>query len=247
MSIDNHTFCWNGLVTTDPAATAAFFPEVVGWKAVEVQMGEDTVVTLLDGETPKAHLRAPQMAEEPSWWNAYLRVEDVDASAALVAANGGTVVVPPTDIVPGRFATVTTPSGAYFTLYREVDGAERPEGQGEVTWVELHSTDLAADRAFLSAIGVENKPSEMNMPGFDGYIMLSGGKAGAMAQANPGAPSMWLAWISVDDVDAALGRAEQHGGSVKAQPWEVPGLGRLAIAADPAGLVFGVMASARQG
>ncbi len=242
MSIDNLTFCWNGLITTNPEQTLAFFPQVLGWTVEHVSMGDDTVPMLASKGVPVAHVRPPGEGESHSWWNNYLRVEDVDATATAVQAAGGRVIVPPTDIVPGRFATVATPSGAIFTLFREPNESTRADGQGELHWVDLHSSDIDADIAFLTtALGISTQ--EMKMPTGAYHLLNPDGatQAGAMQQMNAGAPSMWLAWVAVDDTDAALERVSKHGGSVLAPAWDAEGIGRMAIASDPAGVVFGVI------
>jgi hypothetical protein len=236
------------MVTSDLAKTVAFFPEVLGWSVTEMEMGGETATMFANKGTPIAHVRTPQMDGEPTWWNNYLRVEDVDASAAAVTAAGGSVLVPGTDIPPGRFATVTTPSGAAFSLFREAseDAANVPVEEGNIHWVELHSKDLAKDLAFLKgALGIGS--SEMAMPQGTYHILDPEGamRGGALAGQHPDAPSMWLAWVAVDSVDEALGRVERHGGTVVAKAWDMPGVGRLAIGKDPAGVVFGVIVPAQ--
>ncbi len=245
MAIENLTFCWNGFVTTDIDKTYAFFPEVLGWGTQEVDMGGEKMKMFTHGGNTVGHLRAPAMEGEPSWWNNYLRVEDVDAAVAAVKANGGSVVVPGTDIPPGRFATVTTASGAYFTLFRESGAEDGGASAGAIAWVDLHSKDLAADLAFLKgAFGFET--SEMAMPQGPYHILNPEGamKGGAMQGAHAEAPSMWMAWASVDSVDDTLARVTANGGTVIGPAWDVPGVGRMGIAQDPAGIVFGVMTGA---
>jgi len=245
MALSDQTFCWNGIVTTAPERTLAFFPEVLGWTTIEQAMGEQTVTMFASGGVPVGHVR-PSEGGEPSWWNNYLRVADVDAAAASVAAHGGTVVVPPTDIAPGRFATVTTPSGAMFSLFREGNNEDTDRdnsSDGSVRWVDLHSQGIDADLAFLgAALGM--KTAEMPMP-MGAYHLLNpetATQAGAMASQHASAPSMWMAWVAVADVDATLARVRSKGGAVVADAWDAPGVGRLAVASDPAGVVFGVMA-----
>ncbi|MFT7519950.1 MAG: putative enzyme related to lactoylglutathione lyase [Kiritimatiellia bacterium] len=243
MATQDLTFCWNGFVSTDVQATLAFFPEVVGWNTTTVQMGDNEVVMFSVGEQVIGHVRGPQMDGEPSWWNNYLRVADVDVAAAAVVAHGGTVVVPATDIPPGRFATVATPSGAYFTLFREAgEATPDAEGIGSIHWRELHSKDLDVDLSFLKgALGFES--SVMDMPNGPYHLLNPETEAriGVVAGMHPDAPSMWLAWIHVTDVDETAGRVETHGGKIVAPAFDVPGVGRLAIASDPAGVVFGVI------
>lgn len=241
MSIDNLSFCWNGIVSTDVDKTLAFLPAVLGWTVNHVEMGDETIPMLAHDGVAKGHVRAPAMDGEPSWWNNYLRVEDVDATAAAVVAAGGKVIVPGTDIPPGRFSTVTTPSGACFTLFHEA-GNDRADEQGTNHWVELHSKDLAADLACLTeAVGFAT--AEMPMPQGP-YTLLKTGedmRAGAMTGMHPEAPSMWLAWVAVSDVDATMSRAETSGGKVVAPAFDVEGIGRMGIVSDPTGLVFGVI------
>ena len=55
---------------------------------------------------------APQAARN------YLSVDDVDAAVAKVEANGGSVVVPKTDIGIGWYAAVTDTEGNELGLYR---------------------------------------------------------------------------------------------------------------------------------
>lgn len=244
MALSNNTFCWNGIISTNPAKTLAFFPEVLGWTHQDIDMGGEKVSMLSNEGRPLAHVRTPQMEGEPSWWNNYLRVDDVDAVAAKVAAAGGKVVVEPTDIVPGRFATITTPSGAFMTLFKEAntEDADAPVGVGELHWVDLHSTAIDEDLTFIhDALGL--KTQEMPMPTGPYHILEpeTPTRGGAMTGQNPKAPSMWMAWIQVEDVEATLGRAERNGGAVVAPAWDAEGVGRMAIIADPAGVTFGVI------
>lgn len=56
-----------------------------------------------------------------------------------------------------------------------------------------------------------------------------------------GIPSHWLAFIAVDDIDARIARIDDAGGEVTRAPWDVPGVGRIAIVKDPTGAVCGWM------
>ena len=54
-------------------------------------------------------------------------------------------------------------------------------------------------------------------------------------------PPNWTGYICVDDCDAAVDKARALGGSVMRPPRDVPGVGRLAIIADPHGAVTAIM------
>ncbi len=61
--------------------------------------------------------KPPMMpAEIPPFWAVYFAVEDTDTAVARVAELGGTVLMAPMDIEPGRFSTVSDPFGAVFNV-----------------------------------------------------------------------------------------------------------------------------------
>lgn len=251
MAYINHKFCWHGVISTDVDKSKAFFTEVIGWSAEEMQMGDETSTMFVTGGAPIAHLMAPPMPGVPSHVNNYLRVEDVDASTAKAIANGGTCAVPATDIPPGRFSVITSPSGAMVSLFKEADPSAQnhPATDKGFHWVELHSTNIDADVAFLKAtFGFDI--GEMPMPNGMKYYLLNDGDTqvgGAMPGMNPDAPAFWLAWISIDDVDAAATRVTNHGGTLLGEAMDMPGVGRMVVAQDPTGVTFGLITPAAQG
>ena len=52
---------------------------------------------------------------------------------------------------------------------------------------------------------------------------------------------IWIGYIHVADVDAAVEAIEADGGEVLMPPWDQPGVGRLAMVADPQGAPFYLM------
>ena len=62
---------------------------------------------------------SPEMAAAGATtrWVPYFEVGDCDAAAAAVTANGGTMIVPASDIPGvGRFAVALDPDGAQFAV-----------------------------------------------------------------------------------------------------------------------------------
>ena len=53
-------------------------------------------------------------AEVPAYWLTYFATADCDDTVGRASAAGATVLVPPTDIPPGRFAVLVDPAGATF-------------------------------------------------------------------------------------------------------------------------------------
>ena len=250
MPYQNHKFCWFGIISTDIDKAKAFYSEALGWKVMTAPMGDSEATMFVASGVPIAHLSEPPMPGVPSHWDNYLRVEDVDASSAAAKANGGQILVPPTDIPPGRFSVVTSPSGAAISLFHEADpSAENAQpGEGGIHWTELHSTDVAADLEWLrSTLGLES--ADMPMPDGDYYILSgdSGQLGGAMSQRAPGAPAYWLSWVDVADVDATIERVKRYGGKAITPTFDVENVGRMAVVSDPTGGAFGVITPPSRG
>lgn len=56
-----------------------------------------------------------------------------------------------------------------------------------------------------------------------------------------GQPETWFTYVAVDDLDQRLAKAKKAGGKVLREPWDVPGIGKIAIIADPNGVTQGWM------
>jgi predicted enzyme related to lactoylglutathione lyase len=56
----------------------------------------------------------------------------------------------------------------------------------------------------------------------------------------------WFSYVAVNDLSTALARATSEGGEVVREPWEVPGVGRIAIVNDAAGNTLGWMTPSAQ-
>ncbi len=49
----------------------------------------------------------------------------------------------------------------------------------------------------------------------------------------------WITYVHVDDMDVAINKVSELGGTVLRPPWNVPGVGRVAMIRDPAGAELG--------
>ena len=114
------TWSWSELLTTDLDASKAFYAEVFGWGAETHGAGPMGSYTewKVGGRSVGGMMLKPPMlpAEVPPHWAVYFAVADADSAAARVAELGGSVMMPPMDIEPGRFAAVTDPTGAAFNV-----------------------------------------------------------------------------------------------------------------------------------
>ena len=113
---------WCEVMTTDPDAATAFYTDLLGLQSERQTMEHGVEYTALMAAGMPAfglmalpeELRAMQI---PPHWSVYFQVADVDATVAAVAAAGGAVNMPPTDIATvGRIAFVRDSQGAGFGL-----------------------------------------------------------------------------------------------------------------------------------
>lgn len=115
------TLCWNELQTREMTKAVPFYRAVFGWEAETNPMGETTYTEWkLDGRTIGGMIQMDENfpPEVPSNWLTYFAVTDTDATVAKATELGGSVLVPPTDIPPGRFAVIADPHGAVFGVIK---------------------------------------------------------------------------------------------------------------------------------
>ena len=59
-----------------------------------------------------------------------------------------------------------------------------------------------------------------------------------------GMPETWFTYVAVDDLDKRLKKVKEAGGKVMREPWDVAGVGRMAIVVIPGGAAQGWMVPA---
>jgi predicted enzyme related to lactoylglutathione lyase len=110
--------------------------------------------------------------------------------------------------------------------------------------VELSSTNLEAAKSFYGKLfdwKLEDTPMDNET-----YTLIQVGEGtggGMMKQMIPGAPSAWLAYVEVDDIQAATKKVASLGGKVMRDVTEVPKMGWFSIIVDPAGAALGLWKS----
>jgi len=109
--------------------------------------------------------------------------------------------------------------------------------------VELNSTDVAKSKAFYGKLFDWKLEDIPNDAAGGTYTMISVGDGtggGMMKSPMPGAPSMWLAYVLVDDIEAATKKAKSLGAKVMKDVTEVMDMGWLSIIVDPTGAMLGL-------
>jgi predicted enzyme related to lactoylglutathione lyase len=123
---------------------------------------------------------------------------------------------------------------------------------GVFSWVDLTSTDIAGAHRFYSGLfGWEVDEQPIGDSGgyytqfrIDGHTVAGGGQMQPEMRES-GAPSVWVSYVNVEDIDAAAARAAEAGGVVFMGPMDVLEQGRLALVQDPTGAVVGMWQAGR--
>lgn len=241
---------WIDLQTSDQDAAKTFYSSLFGWEYDDLPGGPGGAIysmAMLRGKQAAAIATLPPGQGAPPHWNSYVAVEDADKSAATATDAGGTVVMPPMDVMDaGRMAVVQDPTGAFILLWqaKENIGAQVVNEPGAWTWTELSTGDVNQATAFYGTVF-----GWTPTPFGDDYTLLENdgtAVAGAMKSPAPGMSPFWLVYFEVADTDATVAEINELGGSVMADPMDIPDVGRLAVVSDPQGAAFGVVKSVPQ-
>ena len=119
---------------------------------------------------------------------------------------------------------------------------DEPWAPGTPCWVDLGVEDIGQAGAFYSALF--GWDVQQGGPETGGYAMCySAGRPVAgigPKQGPPGTPPAWTTYLASADADQTAARISAAGGQVLTGPMDVLDVGRMLIAADPGGAVFGV-------
>jgi predicted enzyme related to lactoylglutathione lyase len=108
---------------------------------------------------------------------------------------------------------------------------------GKFVWFEHMSPDTTKAQAFYEALlGWSTQPVPMGETPYP-MIQNRGNGIGGYRKAAPTAPTHWICFISVPDVDASFNAIKATGCRTMQSPADY-GPGRIAAAADPTGAAF---------
>lgn len=241
----------------------AFYKELFGWEAEETTPpGSDRRLFMcrLRGRDVTAIGSPPPVPDHTPVWGTYVWVESAEETAAKATEAGGRVAVQPFESLDGgRIAILIDPAGAVFGIWEPGShkGAQVVNEPGAWSMSVLNTRDPERSATFFrTLLGWE--PEEMNGAGGVSMMRLPGFVGGEPEQPVPRdvvavmapmsgdqfpdeVPSHWSIDFWVEDADATAEKAAEHGGTVIAAPYDVPGVGlRQAVLADPQGATFSV-------
>jgi uncharacterized protein len=236
---------WFELATDDQAAATRFYAGLMGWQSVDSPLPDGRHYTIFrhgDREVAACYTMTDEQRGQgvPAHWSVYFHVADCDASAAKVRAIGGQVLVEPFEVMEHlRMAVVADPEGALFCLSqpRQHPGVGELQQPGSIGWVELATRDLGAAVAFYQQL-FDWQLTEHPAPSPYKVFHAEGHDYGGLLQMTEqwgDIPAHWSIYLQVEDVDRALDRAVELGGSVAVPAFDIAGVGRIAMIKDTTG------------
>lgn len=115
---------------------------------------------------------------------------------------------------------------------------------GTFCWNELATKDLEAAKKFYTEL-LGWKLTESTAAGMVyNEIVVGNEHVGGMYQmtAEDGdAPSHWMPYVAVEDVDAKAKQVEELGGRVCVPPSDIPNVGRFCVITDPSGATLSLV------
>ena len=188
-----------------------------------------------------------EMQGIPSHWVMYVGVPDVDAATKQAKGLGATILVEPTDVPGmGRFSQLKDPQGAVLALWMVDpkmpagdDKPVRPE-VGQFSWHELGTDNIDKVWPFYQKMFGWELRERHDMGEMGPYQLWSRPGTpwplGGMFNRPKEMPvSAWILYVSVPDIEAAVAKFKQLGGTIVMGPLEVPGGDMVAQGMDPNG------------
>ena len=116
---------------------------------------------------------------------------------------------------------------------------------GEICWRELRTNDLGAAIEFYTKMfGWELPQTKVTPMDYKEVVIDGVAHGGMMSMVGDdwgGAPSHWATYIAVANPDETVASITENGGSVRVPPFDAPGVGRMAMVADPSGADFAII------
>lgn len=110
--------------------------------------------------------------------------------------------------------------------------------KGSPCWIDLGSPNIRAAASFYGEVFGWTFEDFGPEAGGYGFLKNHDRSIGAIGGLDEGAMSAWTAYFAAPDVDAVTKDVQSHGGSVRAEPFDVMDAGRMSQVTDPQGAGF---------
>ncbi|KFN42519.1 VOC family protein [Arenimonas oryziterrae] len=240
---------WFELATTDQDGARRFYAGLFGWTPEETPLPDGSSYTVFKHGGRDVAACYTMMADQraqgvPVHWGVYFRVEDCDAAVASVLAAGGKLLAEPFEVMGLlRMAVVSDPEGAVFCLSqpRTHPGVGVFRDPDAMLWVELSTRDIRRAESFYGTIFPWTFSDHDGAPEVYRVFSVAGEGYGGLLQMDEqwaGIPTHWSVYVHATDIDAKVAQALALGGSIVVPVFRAPGVGRIALLADPSGGKF---------
>jgi predicted enzyme related to lactoylglutathione lyase len=238
--------CWLDLTCADPKVVHSFYADLFGWTVTEDAEDGPGFATFTLAGRPIAGL-GPAPADRDASWNVYFNTPDLDACLADVERFGGRVLVGPVELEGrGKGGACVDPTGGVFSVWEAGPhiGSGLTDLPGTWCWTELLTGDVETAAQFYAnvfdwVIDVETVDGvDLGVASIDEEAIA--GLVTPPPQAGIG--TIWTVSFLVTDADRVARIAPALGGRVAVPPTDVPGMGRYALIAGPAGEPFSIVA-----
>lgn len=209
----------------DAERAAAFYGHVLGWRydrSTHQVTNTDQRIGIFSVDSPQGMLCC-------------YAVTDLDGARRSIIDGGGTVGQT-REFEFGTVLDATDAAGTAFAVFRPVPGTPRPAlngtGPGELSYITYQVPDSAAFKAFYSRVLFWTfEPGRID----DGWGVREAHPMSGVAGGSSAAVTvpMW----TVADIDAAVDRVREAGGTVIDEPSQQP-YGKSALCADDQGVRF---------
>ncbi|WP_315583723.1 VOC family protein [Actinomyces viscosus] len=236
--------CWVELYTPDIDSSADFYRNLLGWEITRPESGGPLTTEVRHGGRLIASFEPASEAPGGPGWQVSFMVDDVRAAAGAAERTGGSVILAPTPVTEVMaYALVSDPDGNVVGLMEDEEAeGPYPRRAGMPVWFDVLAGDLeASERFYRQAAGWPTRRLTIADQEQDFYTSVVGGvsvsgvgRAGYFGEAGS---SAWRVYFGVEDADAAAQRVRELGGSVVAEPIDMP-FARMVEVADPHGARF---------
>jgi predicted enzyme related to lactoylglutathione lyase len=120
---------------------------------------------------------------------------------------------------------------------------DSPWPDGTPCWVDLMAPDRKQAMDFYGRLFGWDFREGTEEAGFYTLALIDGRPVAGLGETPPdqlGMPAVWTTYLSVSDVDKVVEAVTEAGGQIMMPPMDVMTEGRMAVAADPTGAVFGL-------
>lgn len=235
---------WRELHAESLENAEAFYSKLANWSGETRPNGEmGDYLMWSRGEKMQAGAMNKPNPNAPPHWLDYIYTEDLEATLATIADEGGTVIMGATEIPEmGSFAIAADPTGAVFAPYQsswvEAPNDGRPD-DFTFCWTQVNSTDMRASADFFAKVF---NWEVRDMPGDGDVVTLKAGEHDVMSvmqmPEDSESPSHFIDYLAVPDIAEYHDKAIALGAKVYVPPKEIPAMGSFSVLADPDGAIF---------